>query len=252
MMIRLAIAVVMVWPAISFGGGLGELAARIDQPTLGAQIALEGPLRFGRAVIEPGGRGTTVRVLMAGNEKCGVAVEGPETFWLVIDDPFSAPVAVRNLDRASKLSARKAGDNLQVKLEVNSAIVWWWEAPATVEGGDGSSESAALPGWAAEVLDDPVFAPPSVELIAARGLAAEGVVCALMDGGKGTFLYATDPIDTRIEELFHVEKVKSSESAHRGRHFLERLVTQPLGRMWWDRGPRPLVATHPHRDRCGE
>jgi len=243
MMIRLAIAVVMVWPAISLGGGLGEMAARIDQPALGAQIALEGPLRFGRAVIEPG-RGTAVRVLMAGNEKCGVAVEGPATFWLVIDDPFSAPVAVRNLDRASKLSARKAGDNLRVKLEVNSAIVWWWEAPATVEGGDGSSESAALPGWAAEVLDDPVFAPPSVELIAARGLAAEGVVYALMDGGKGTFLYATDPIDTRIEELFHVEKVKSSESAHRGRHFLERLVTQPLGRMWWDRAPRPLVATH--------
>ena len=83
-----------------------------------------------------------------------------------------------------------------------------------------------------------------MELITARGLAAEGVVYALMEGDKGTFLYATDPIDTRIEELFHVDKIKSSESAHRGRHFLERLVTQPLGRMWWDRAPRPLVATH--------
>ncbi|MCJ7752987.1 MAG: hypothetical protein MUP13_00340, partial [Thermoanaerobaculales bacterium] len=180
MLCRLVIAVVVVWPAISFGGGLGDLAARIDQPTLGVQIALEGPLRFGRAVIEPGA-GATVRALMAGDEKCGVAVEGPATFWLVIDDPFSAPVAVRNLDRASKLSARKAGDNLRVKLEVNSAIVWWWEAPGSVDGGAGPPESAALRGWAAEVLDDPVFAPPSVELIAARGLAAEGVVYALMD-----------------------------------------------------------------------
>ena len=42
MRFRLAIAVVLVWPAISFGGGLGDLAARIDQPTLGAQIDARG------------------------------------------------------------------------------------------------------------------------------------------------------------------------------------------------------------------
>ncbi len=243
MRIRLAIAVVLLWPAISSGGGLSELAARIDQPTRGPEISVEGPLTFGRAAIEPGAL-TTVRVLMAGDEKCGVAVEGPATFRLMIDDPFSAPIADRNLDRASKLEARKVKDDLEVSFEIDSAIVWWWEAPGSVEGDGGPRGSPALPGWAAEVLDDPAFSPPSVELIAARGVAAEGVVYVLMDGGKGTFLYATDPIDSRIEELYHVEKITSSESAHRGRHYLESLVTQPLGRMWWDRAPQPLVATH--------
>lgn len=243
MTFRLAIAAVLLWPAVSFGGGLSELAARIDQPTRGAQLAIEGPLRFGRAAIEPGA-GAIVRVLMAGEEQCGVAIEGPATFRLVIDDPFSAPIAARNLDRASKLDARKAKGNLEVAFEVDSAIVWRWEASGSVGGGDGPPGTAALPGWAGEVLDDPVFAPPSVELIAARGLAAGGVVYALMKSDKGTFLYATDPIDARVEELYHVEKITSSDSANRGRHVLERLVTQPLGRMWWDRAPQPLVATH--------
>jgi hypothetical protein len=242
MLRRVVIAAVSMCPVVSLGGGLAELAAKIDHPTLGTPIRVEGPLQIGRAAIEPG-VGSTVRLLMAGDEKCGVAIEGPAAFRLVIDDPFSAPVADRNLDRASKLSARKTGDGLEVKFEVDSAIVWWWEAPGAVEGGAGPP-AAVLPTWVSEVLDDPMFAPPSVELIAARGLAAEGVVYALMEGDKGMFLYSTDPVDTRIEELFHVEKVKSSESVQKGRHLLESLVTQPLGRLWWDRAPRPLVATH--------
>jgi hypothetical protein len=240
---RLVIAAVSIWPPASFAGGLAEMAARIDHPTLGTPISIDRPLQIGRAAIDPGA-GATVRVLLAGDEKCGVAIEGPATFRLVIDDPFSAPIAERNLDRASKLEARKSGETLEVKFTVDSAVVWWWEAPGSADGGAGSPGPEGLPAWAAEVLDDPVFAPPSVELIAARGVAAEGVVYALMDSGKGTYLYATDPVDNRIEELSHVDKVKSSESVHRGRHFLESLVTQPLGRAWWDRAPRPLVATH--------
>jgi hypothetical protein len=240
---RLVIAAVSMWPLASFAGGLAEMAAKIDHPTLGTPISIERPLQIGRAAIEPGAA-ATVRELLAGDEKCGVAVEGPATFRLVIDDPFSAPIAERNLDRASKLKARKRGGRFEVEFEVDSAIVWWWEAPASADGGAAPPASGGLPEWAAEVLTDPLFAPPSVALIAARGVAADGVVYALMDSDKGTYLYTTDPVDNRIEELSHVDRVKSSDSVHRGRHFLERLVTQPLGRAWWDRAPRPLVATH--------
>ena len=243
MLLRLVVAAVLLWPLVAHGVALGELADLIDRPTLGAPIRLDAPLEIGRATIAPG-EGSTVRVLMAGDERCGVAIEGPATFRLLIDDRFSAPVAVRNLDRASKLKAKKAGRNLEVTFAARSAVVWWWEGPGPSEGDPEVAEPAALPEWAAEVLEDAFFAPPSVELISARGLGVEGAMFALVDSDKGTFLYATDPIDTRLEELFHVEKVKTSESVHRGRRFLERLVSQPLGRVWWDRASRPLVATH--------
>ena len=156
MRLRLVIAAVLLWPVVSFGGGLSELAARIDQPGIGARVAFEGPLRFGRAAIERGA-GATVRPLMAGDENCGVAISGPATFRLVIDDPFSAPIGERNLDRASKLDAREAKGNLEVTFEVDSAIVWWWEAPGSVEGDGEPRGSSALPEWAAEALDDPAF-----------------------------------------------------------------------------------------------
>ncbi len=103
---KLMIAAVLLWPLVLQGGELGELADRIDRPTLGARVDVGGSLEIGRAAIEPG-EGATIRALMAGDERCGVAVAGPATFRLLIDDPFSAPVAVRNLDRTSKLEVRK-------------------------------------------------------------------------------------------------------------------------------------------------
>jgi len=240
---KLAIVAVVAWPLVSFAGELADMADRIDHPTVGATVAIEGPLAMGRAAIEPG-EGSAVRALLAGDEQCGFAIEGPAAFRLLIDDPFSAPIAIRNLDRASKLDAGKKGNHLELEVPIKSAVVWWWGAPGPPDGKDGVSTHEALPGWATEVLDDPAFAPPSVELITARGLDVGDVVYALIESDKGFFLYATDPIDSRVEELSHIERVKTSESVHRGRHYLEPLVTQPLGRAWWDRAPRPLVATH--------
>lgn len=244
---KLMIAAVLLWPLVLQGGELGELADRIDRPTLGARVDVGGSLEIGRAAIEPG-EGATIRALMAGDERCGVAVAGPATFRLLIDDPFSAPVAVRNLDRTSKLEVRKKDKHLEVDFSISSAVVWWWEAPGPSDVGGGAFTPEDLPNWAAEVLDDPAFAPPSVDLIAARGLGVRGVVFALIESDKGVFLYAADPIDSRIEELSHLEMVKTSESVNRRRAFVERLVSQPLIRVWWDRTPRPLVAIHTEID----
>lgn len=244
---RLVIAAVVLLPLAAYGGELADLADRIDRPTVGGAVVVSGPLTIGRAAIEPG-EGSTIRSLAAGDQLCGLAIAGPADFRLVIDDPFSAPIAVRNLDRASKLREKKKRDHLEVVIPISSAVLWSWAAPGPADGGEVHSETEVLPEWATEVLDDPAFALPSAELLAARGLGVSGVAYVLIRSDKGMFLYAIDPIDTRIEELFHVEKVKLSGSVHRGRHYLEPLVAQPLGREWWDRAPRPLVATHTEID----
>lgn len=243
MRFKVAIAVVLMSPVISFGSGLGKFADRIDNPIRGLSIPNPEPIRIGRGTLEPG-TGSITRVLMAGNEPCGISIEGPAIFVLPIDDPFSAPLAIRNLDRASKLVPKQGNSGLEVRIPANSVVVWSWEATEPSDDAVETPGSKELPGWAAEVLNDPAFAPPSIELIAARRLKTSGVAYALIDSDKGIFLYATDPIDTRLEVLYHVEREKSSGSANRGRHFLESLVSQPLGRAWWERAPRPLVATH--------
>ena len=187
-----------------------------------------------------------MRLLLAAGEPCGLWVDGPVQLDYTVEDRFSRPLAEKNLERASSRRATVEGGVLKISATFDGAVVWGWElaaAAATKTGGGQAAGGSGLPGWAAEILDRPFFAPPSSELIAARRLSDPGVAYALLDGGREPWLIEVDPVIDRLEGIWRLEKLPAIYTLSKGRHVAHELVNQPIGRSWWeDRGPAPAVA----------
>ncbi len=220
---------------------LAAEAAAIDAPRLGPPHPLTAPLKLGSSTIEPREE-TTVQVLLAGDTPCGLAVRGPAVLRVRVADPMSLPVAQRNIRRASGLKSTVSGGTLEVQENVREALLWGWEleAPSAETPEDGGPGS--LPEWAAEILERPFFSHPSHDLLAARGLGARGTVYGLIHGSKEDLLLWVDPVVDKAESLYVLDKVGASSGVNSGRWYAEELMTQPIGRKWWDRFPAPLVA----------
>lgn len=227
---------------------LTDLAAAIDQPAWGPVVTLDGPVVLGRGRLFPGA-GARVRLLLAAGEPCGLWIDGPVRLDYAVDDRFSRPVAEKNLERASSRRATVEGGVLKVGGSFDGAVVWGWELAAAISGGAakagaeaGGGGGSGLPIWAAEILTRPFFPPPSTELIAARRLGAAGVAYALLDGGREPWLIAVDPGVDRLEAIWALEKLPAIYTLSKGRHLAHELVSQPIGRPWWEHGPAPAVA----------
>ena len=221
------------------GGGFANLASRIDAPRVGEPVQLEKPIQLQHGTITPA-PGTKVFRLMAGQQACGLFVDGPAHLEIKVVDPFSVPVARRNLKRASSLEFTEVEDGLVVREELKSALVWNWflaNTPA-VEGAQDSGRS--IPEWATEVLQDPYFVRPGMELLTSFRLRVPGAVFALLEGKRGKWILQRDPVGDLTESLLRVRRPEANDQ--RDRFFSQNLVSQPLDRAWWDRFPAALVA----------
>ncbi len=222
-----------------------EWAAAVDAPQVGALVTLPGALAIGRARITPQ-PGCTTRVLTAGGERCGLLLSGPAELVYRVEDRFSAPVARRNLHRASSLELTERDGSQVVQETLEGAVVWGWDLPGTVQDTADTAAPGDLPGWVGELLDHPFFAHPSHDLAVARHFAGApaGTAYALLKGKHGFYLLEVDPVVRRSEAFERLDKSTSSNPVYKGRYGPENLVTQPIGRQWWDRFPAPLVAEH--------
>ncbi len=220
---------------------LAEQAELLDAPRIGGVVEGAGQIRLGRGEIIPAA-GTAVRVLVAGDEPCGLAVLGPAQFVYRIEDRFSQGVAKRNLESASSLSAQPDGDALRIRAALDGALVWSWELAA---GKSAAGEAAELPDWVKEDLARPLFGRPSTALLTARRLPAPGIAYALLRAPREHLLLAVDPAVERGEVLAALKLTTVDESTvDRGRPRALELVAQPIGRAWWDRFAAPVVAEH--------
>ena len=244
----------LAWGPLSEGAGAETLAAqadRIDRPRLGPVVKISGPLRVGRAVITPGGG---ARLLMAGDEPCGIWLGGPSTLTYRVEDRFSRAVAKRNIRKALWAASAKPVDTpqgVEVTVGFDEAVLWGWELAAAVGGGAASDPAASdvapggLPEWAAALLERPYFEPPHFALLAARGLAGEGVVHGLFRTRGSDLRLVVDPLIGRQEALFQLERIPRADSVlDAGRFYGRELAAQPIGREWWENQPAPLVAEH--------
>lgn len=241
----LPVVAALLGAAPAAGASLGEMATAIDRPRVGAPVAVEGPLRLGRGTIELSA-GSAVRPLSCADEPCGVLV-GRSRFVYRIEDRFSRPTAALNFKRLSGVAPRADSDALVAALDLTGAVVWGWELAAEAAAGGApaggaGAEGEGLPAWAAEILDQALFIPPSHDLVAARRLDGGGEIYALLHGAED-WLLGVDPVVARLEGLWRIGRLSGLYDEFKGRRVLRELAAQPIGRAWWEHPPAPLVAT---------
>ena len=225
-------------PTVS--AGLVQEAAAIDAPGVGGELHLDGPLPVGHGEIVPAA-GTRILVLLAGGEPCGVLVDGPARFTYTVDNPFSVPVAERNIKRVTSLRMGVVNHSVVVGEDIEGAVVWGWDVAAAANGAGVAPATKTL-DWVHQVLVGSYFAPPSHDLIEEKRLGAKGVRIAMLRGGPEDLLIDVNPVEDRLEVLAKIKREENVLAADRGWHWLQELGAQPLGRRWSTRFPAPLVA----------
>lgn len=220
---------------------LAHLVARINMARAGGVVELDGPVRIGRATLTPR---APVRVLLAGDEPCGL-VFGAAQLTYRVEDRFSRPVALRNL-KQSFLGTRNRVESptaLEVVLPLSGAVVWNWELGAAVRGTTGAAPGP-LEDWAAKLVAAALFDPPGMTLARGRAGATAGFALALLRAPDGQLLLEVDPV-AGTEKLSQLDKLTASQSLAYDDHFLSNeLAAQPIGRAWWEHRIASLVAQH--------
>ncbi len=222
---------------------LSRSAAAIDGPALGYEMTVTQPLRLGHAVLTfPAG--TKAHALLANGQVCGMVIESAGRIEYRVDNRFSIPVAQRNIKRASRLTVSMIHGTLVAWENIRGAVVWGWHIVPIPHRTGAPSPGKALPTWAAAIVSQPLFTPPSHMLITEHRLGGHGSFYAIVSGAKNPLLITSDPVEDRCEYLYRIRKITSTASLSHGWFYLEELAAQPLGRRWIDRFPEPLVATH--------
>lgn len=219
------------------------LGAAIEQPVVVREIPLGTTLALGHGElrVQPG---TKVYLLAADGVACGFWLKGPAQFTYRVTDRFSDPVAARNLKSASSLTATREGGVLQVALTLTEAVVWSWDLLAASPPAAGEQLPVAFSTWAVSVESKLFGGNPARDLLLARSNGGKGYVHALLRSDKGDFLLDADPRpNARIESLVELESLPAPYGDRAGRLRQRQLVTQPLGRSWWEPVDPPFSVT---------
>lgn len=237
----LALLPSLVWAQLA-ASSLRDRANQIDAPIVAQRVTLAGPLQLGRTALTPGPQ-ASVWLLTSGDVPCGLWIAGPAHVGLAIDDRFSTPIAKRNLRRVEAVGMIDVAGRTEVSGDLEEAVLWGWELPAQAIAAPTQGEhTGGFPAWASDLLKRGV-APPSHELLIAKGLHGTGTVYALFRTKHETLLLDVDPVEERSEALFAVRQVPRLARVDED-YFLQQVVEQPINRHWWDRFPAPLVAEH--------
>lgn len=220
------------------------LGPAIEHPAVVREIPLGAALALGHGElrVQPGAK---VYLLAADGVPCGFWIKGRSAFTYRIADRFSEPVAARNLKSASSLAAAREGGVLQIEMTLDEAVVWSWDLLSTSPPAVGETSPIPFSPWATSVLEKLLSANPARDLSLARANGGKGYVHALLRSDKGVFVLDVDPrANARNESLVELESLPAPYGDRAGRLRQKRLVTQPLGRAWWDPVEPPFSVTH--------
>lgn len=210
------------------------LGAALEHPSVVREIPLGATLALGHGElrVQPGAK---VYLLAAEGVPCGFWVQGPAAFTYRITDRFSDPVAARNLRSASSLTATRENGVLQVELTLSEAVVWSWDLLSTTPPADGEKLPVPFSPWATSMIEKLLSANPARDLSLARANGGKGYVHALLRSDKGVFALDVDPrANARIESLTELESLPAPYGDLAGRLRQRQLISQPVGRKWWD------------------
>ena len=220
------------------------LGESIEHPTVVREIPLGSSLAVGYGELRPG-PGSKVYLLAADGAPCGFWLRGGATFTYRVTDRFSEPVAARNFKSASRLVGNRADGVLQVAVSLEEAVVWSWDLLSVSPIADGEKLSIPFSPWAGELLGKFLGANPARDLSLARANGGRGYVHALLRTDKGDLMLDVDPRpNARNEALLAIDTLPAPYGDLAGRIRLRRLVTQPVGRNWWDPVEPAFAVTH--------
>lgn len=220
---------------------LAALGAALERPTVVREIPLGATLKVGHGELRVQA-GAKVYLLAADGVPCGFWLEGPASFVYRVTDRFSEPVAARNLKSASSLVPTRDGDALEVSLSLEEAVFWSWGLLSVSPPAAGEALSRPFSTWATGVLGKTFSANPSRDLSLARANGGKGYVFALLKSDKGDFVLDSDPRpNARLESLAELESLPAPWGDRAGRLRERLLISQPLGRDWWDETEVPFA-----------
>jgi len=217
---------------------LAEVYRALEQPAVGGAFELAGGvLRIGRAEFRTG-PGARARPLIAAGRVCGIWIEGTTTLSYRIEDPFSIPLARRNLKHSPALVARPDGAAVVLTLPLLGVAAWGAD-PALADLSPEIDPGARLPSWLTEILAAKLGANPASDSLVSDRNGDPGYRWAALRGQGDDYLFDFDPRrPVRLESLARLRRIDKDVRIYGGRWTWEEIVAQPIDSKWWD--PRPL------------
>jgi|CXWL01.1.fsa_nt_gi hypothetical protein len=226
---------------------LADQLARLQAPQVGPRVALpDGELRVGHAVLRPR-PASTVRRLLVGDRTVGVIFDGGVALVYRVEDPFSVPVAKRNLRSSTGLSPRADGAALVIEKVLEGAAVWGYgllpdaELATTAEP---PPPPAPLPEWLAELMSKKLGENPALDLLVSSAQGDAGYRWAALHASGDDYVLDVDPRPAvAIEQLSRYQPIDRAARIYGGRWNAHGLVTQPTAAHWWDARPLDFATT---------
>ncbi|MEO1085365.1 MAG: M1 family aminopeptidase [Acidobacteriota bacterium] len=222
--------------------------AAIENPTIVGAVAAPDKLEVGRAEIRPAA-GSQLLVFEVAGQPAGYVLDGPGTLLYRVDDKFSAGPARTNLEEIDGIDVKKAGDGLELRTPVQGLAVWGWdidlgESPvAPVEG-------RKLPEWLREMLDEKYSSALARDFLRTQRHGHAGFRWALIAGKDEDFtLYVGTQPTSQTESLTALQEPRRlGDNPFSGKRFNRQIVSQPIGRPWWQGQVIDFVSTETEID----
>jgi hypothetical protein len=163
-----------------------------------------------------------------------VIVEGPAALTYRVRNRLSQPLARRNAGRADGLALRDAAGELAWSGALRGAAIWGWN-PEWVTGSVRPA-AAALPASVQQILKNKLGTNPGRDMLLSLANGDSGYRWALLQLDGDPLMLDVDPRPAVLQEsLFRLRRLgRDAGSAYAGRLVAEELVSQPIGRAWWE------------------
>ena len=204
--------------------------AAIELPRITGEIVPPAQLVVGQAEIRPL-PGTRVLVMSALDRHCGVIVDGPASLTYRVRDRFSQALARRNAGRSDGLVLLDNAGEVSLSGTLRHTAIWGWNP----EWASGSVRPAAgtLPDGLQQILESKLETNPGRDMLLSLGNGDSGFRWALLQRDGDPLMLDVDPRPAVRQESLHRLRRLGRGGAHSGRLVGEELVSQPIGRPWW-------------------
>ena len=227
--------------------GLTARFAAIERPIIQGRLDIPDTLTVGRARIEPR-PGAKLYLLAAQGKPVGYLLDGEASLTYRLEDRFSVPPSRSNLKSADGLRVEESEGLLTLTTDLSGMAVWGWDTALSHELPKPVAPQA-LPSWLQSLMESKLTANPGRNLLLTAMNGGVGYRWAALKASRETLLLEVDPrpIAGR-EQLSRVVKVNVGRyvGPYTGRQDSERLVMQPIDRMWWDAESHDFAAVETH------